>query len=230
MTQTTTPPKPRWYDKDLRRDIVVPTMRFAGGPKRAGAMAGLLGAVPFYLWARKNKLEWPALRAFAGILPLVGGLTYYGTKPRVKNYTTDEWINSMGVKTDDVPDNHWFRLSGKTSADSIRRTDLFDLIADIPGLGNSQRNFLAMGAVSAPGDNNITISELSQGFGAVTHAATGGLVSKVTAGIEGAVIGNAFSRLIGLSPTSRKWVTGMTAAADALWGNRLVRAIGNLYD
>lgn len=219
------PAGPKWSDKDIRKDVVVPFLRLIGGPKRAALGVGAMGALPYYAYAKHNKLEWPGLRTGLLLFPLLAGASYYGLKPgKRKNYSTDDWINSLGIKTDDMP------LADKTSSDLFFRPTLFDAVADLPGFGTAQKNFLALGVSAAPGGSNISLPELSHGFSAVTNGATGGLLPKITAGIEGAIIGNAFSRVLGLTPTSRKWVTGVSAVADSLWGNKLVKAIGNIYD
>jgi hypothetical protein len=209
------PPKEPFHKKDVRQDIVVPALRFVGGPKRLGLAAGALAAAPFYLFARKNRLEWPMLRTLA-MGALAGTGAYYGSKPSyTTDGSTDAWINSLGIKT---------------GSEAMDRGGLFGAVADLPGFGDSQRNFLSLGVAATPGGSSVTVPELAKGFERVTGAVTGGLLPAATRALEGALLGSAFGALAGLPPTGRKWAAGIGAVADALWGNRLLQTIGGLYD
>jgi hypothetical protein len=176
--------------------------------------AGLLAGVPFYLFAKKNKLELPWLRTL-GMFAVAGGAAYGLSRAPGVNTTTG-WVN---------------RLIGapKTASDFIHRGDLFDAVADLPGYNDTQKNFLALGAAAAPGNDAVTLSELSRGYSDVTGAVTGGLLPMATRALEGALIGSAFGALIGVQPNTRHWMAGIGAVADALYGNQLINRVGSMY-
>lgn len=203
-----------WADKDIRDEYLRPALSFIGGPKRLGVAAGLLAGIPFYLFAKKNKLELPWLRTL-GMFAVAGGAAYGLSRAPGVNTTTG-WVN---------------RLIGapKTASDFIHRGDLFDAVADLPGYNDTQKNFLALGAAAAPGNDAITLSELSRGYSDVTGAVTGGLLPMATRALEGALIGSAFGALIGVQPNTRHWMAGIGAVADALYGNQLINRVGSMY-
>lgn len=211
---------PKWYDKDIKEGLVRPSLNFVGGPVRMGMVTAGLGMLPFYLFARKRKLEHPFLRTmiFGGLTGAMGYGATGGsfTKNGYQYPNTKAWVD---------------RLIGapKTASDGLNRADLFDAVADLPGYNIPQKNFLAMGVAASPGnDSSVTLPELADGFNSMTGAVTGGLLPMATRAIEGAIIGSAFGHLIGAAPSTRKWITGLSAVADSLYGNRLINTVGQL--
>ena len=214
-------PKVKWYDKDIKENYLRPALTTIGGPARLGLLTAAATGIPYYLLAKKagfEGLKWRTL-LFGGL----AGLGAYGlaggrfSPSGYKDPSTEAWVN---------------RLIGmpKTAADlqDFGRDDLFDAVIDMPGYNIPQKNFLAFGVASAPGTDRVDLPSLATGFGKVTGAVTGGLLPMATRAIEGAVIGSAFSHLLGVPPKGRKWITGLSAVADALYGNRLINTVGSL--
>lgn len=111
--------------------------------------------------------------------------------------------------------------------------DLFDKGSLIQGIDemditNGQRDFLSQGIQLAPGKYETTLWGLGDGFSKAVDHNTGGLLGYATRALEGGLLGGAFSSLLGLSPQSANWVTGISATANALQGSQLFNAIGQL--
>jgi len=218
----TAPAKTRWYDKDLREDFLRPALTALGGPKGAALAAAAGSGLPYYLFARLAGLEAPGWRT-AAFAPLTGLVAYAGAGGRFtpggyKDPDTETWVNRMMGAP-------W---RSKTASDGLSRHTLFEAVGDLPGHGIAQKNFLALGIAASPGGDTLGLPALAQGFGGVANAVAGGALPAVVRAAEGALIGGAFGHLLGVPPKGRKWMAGVGAVADALYGNRLVNAVGIL--
>ena len=220
-----------------------------GGPSPFGIGAAILSYLPAYIALKFFKKDKAALKALgiSGALGLATGLSMtpftkregysYGEnllgKPidplRVKldqmYLERPERITKTGYRTKYASD-----ISIKEAADffaNLPNTDkltLHDLVESTPGFTPPQRDFLHNGIYNAP-SNKPNVMDLANGFTGTVNAVTGGLLPMTTRAIEGALIGGAFSSVMGVQPGTRKFVTGAAAVADSLFGNQLFNTI-----
>ena len=217
MLKTTTSNKP-WADKSLTRDILQPLLQKTGGPVGFSAVTGALSLPLWYLLARRLRPgKAPLLTALGGITTGLGA--WYGSKPITGKYTDEDWSKMM--------------VGMKTGSDDIFLAPmpipyLHKAVTEMPGFGSLQKDFLHEGVATAPQvtAEHTHLEGLTRGFDNLVGEVTNNKVAAFTRAIEGALIGSAFSSLLGVSPGTKKWMTGVTAAADALYGNKLVKALG----
>jgi len=217
MQTDTMSPQP-WRKKLVKQDILHPAMKFIGGQKRFGAVAGLASAPLWYGLARYLDHDNPALLTAAGA-GAVGYGAYLGTRPRTGKYNSDQWARLvLGMKQ-----------GSDVFTAPMQVPVLHQAVSSLPGFGPLQKDFLHTGIEEAPTDGSYThLAGLAQGFNSLVGNVTGNRVATATRAIEGALIGSAFSSLLGVSPGTKKWITGVAATADALYGNKLLGVLGRL--
>lgn len=217
----------KWYDKPIIDSYVRPTLEKIGGPKTFGATTAALSLPAWYLVSHllgHKFTHWRPLTLSA--LTGVGG--WYGTRP----------TNKLAVPKDPaMRKKAWAAsfLPTKTSSDllatPIPAHNLFKAVHDAPGFNDLQKGFLFDGINNATSSDKrviATLEDLANGFEASVNDATGGKLSYATRAVEGALIGAAFSNIVGVSPANRKWAIGVSALADSLYGNKFVSTLGQL--
>lgn len=219
-------------------------------PAHLGTAVGLLSFLPawlaFKLLGRSN-IKDATLKALAvsGAAGFATGIsaTPFRTK---EGYTYGENLFGKDVKKNDyykaVPKTGLLNGYNKNASDlflkeaadyladlpNTSKLTLHSLVENTPGFTNPQKDFLHNGIYNTP-TNNPNVIDLSGGFSKAVNNITGGLLPNATRAIEGALLGSAFSDIMGVQPGTRKFVTGAAAVADSLWGNKLFNTIPKIY-
>ena len=111
---------------------------------------------------------------------------------------------------------------------NMDKVTLHDLVSEVPGFSQPQRDFLHNGIYNAP-SKNPNVVDLAGGFMNTVNTVTGGLLPMATRATEGALIGQAFGGLMGVQPGTQKFITGAAALVDGLAGNKLFNTINKVY-
>lgn len=222
-------------------------------PGRLGLGVGLLSLLPAWL-AMKMLGQKHALLKAAGISTAAGGLSALATlpiekKPRLtwgenlfgKDKTEQQkWAEYMWDKKPSVDSGTGYThkvgsdLSIKEAVDfladlpNMDKLTLHDLVSEVPGFSQPQRDFLHNGIYNAP-SNSPNVVDLAGGFMNTVNTVTGGLLPMATRATEGALIGQAFGGLMGVQPGTQKFITGAAALVDGLAGNKLFNTINKVY-
>ena len=228
-----------------KEDILRPTLEFIGGPKRMGAATALTAFPLIYLLsrrvARKNMASYPERRAaiVSGILsPLLGYGSYWLTKNSLdgrplkdRKSFGDLLLGKPGSKQWGAAPEDMANLTASDWSDPfgdpVSKGLLMQGVDELPAT-TLQKNFLNTGIQLAPGNRSTTLWGLGDGFGQAVDTYTNSTLGHLTRAVEGALIGGAFGSLLGLSPTGRKWATGIGAVADSLKGSEFYQALGDL--
>ena len=102
------------------------------------------------------------------------------------------------------------------------------MVNSTPGFTPPQRDFLHNGIYNAPA-KNPNIVDLANGIVSTVNDVTGGLLPTASRAIEGALLGSAFSGVMGVQPGTKKFITGAAAMANSLYGNTLFNTIPQVY-
>ena len=225
-----------------------------GGPRNIWLGIGLLSLLPSYIAMRLLKQDhaiWKSL-GISTALGLGGGLASTPIRPK-RGYTYGEnvlgkrapkYVEDIDNIIDNLPskrtfdgydtklgsDNYFLKEASAFLADlpNTSKLTLHDLVNTTPGFTPPQRDFLHNGIYNAPA-KNPNIVDLANGFVSTVNTVTGGLLPTASRAIEGALIGSAFSGVMGAQPGTKKFVAGATAMANSLWGNNLFNTIPQVY-
>ena len=217
----------KWNEKKLIGDYARPFANWINTPERLGVFFGLASILLWLMIAKKRGLSNPRGRALA-LSAATGFGGWYASRPNIAlaPYGIDQkqWAESL------IPKNYAPKDASDLSMPILNKDYLHQAVQEMPGFNNTQRSFLSSGISSAPSLQSqrtvTTLEGLADGFSKRSGAVTGNKIGYLTRAVEGALIGSAFSSLAGLSPGTKKWVTGLSAAADSLYGNRLVNTLG----
>lgn len=219
----------------------------AGGPGVIGLGAGVLSILPSYILMRLLKQRYPLAKAL-GLSAVVGagtGISLIPTHP-TPGYTFGENLfgkerTSRHENIDRIIDNgeytkklssdgYAFKEAAAFLADlpNTSKLTLHDLVNSTPGFTPPQRDFLHNGIYNAPA-KNPNIVDLANGFVSTVNNVTGGLLPTASRAIEGALLGSAFSGVMGVQPGTKKFITGAAAMANSLYGNTLFNTIPQVY-
>lgn len=219
----------KWYDKPIIESYVRPALEKIGGPKTFGATTAAVSLPAWYLITKMlghDFSHWRPLTAAA----ITGAGGWYATRSSTplavqkdKDLSRKAWADSLLPR------------ASKEGSDIISAPipahNLFRAVHEAPGLNDLQRGFLFHGINNATASDKraiATLEDLANGFESSVNEATSGRLGYVTRAVEGALIGAAFSGLVGMSPAHRKWATGVSSLTDALYGNKFVSTLGQL--
>ena len=229
-------------DKRVTADILQPILKKVGSPGKLGLMVGAGTFLPSYLIFKLLRLKHPALRAAAlgtGAGLVTTGATTVTGKGAVNK--GDLWAEQLAPagKPKYIKDIEQMEKAAIKDASDFFNTNASAFADDYPawamphstkqnlyGAVNAadftkgQKALLTSGIQNSPG-NLLNISDLASGFEKTVGSVTGGLVPMATRAVEGAILGSAFSGLMGTTPGTKKWITGIASLGDALYGNQL---------
>lgn len=239
-------------DKSLS-SIFKKALNKAGSPTNIGLGVTALSFLPTWLALKYLVKDHAALKALgiSGALGLASGIltTPFNRDPRLsygdqllgikknKNQRDIDYvIDSLPFKR--TKNGYMSRftndVSSKEAADffaNMPNTDkltLHDVVNSAPGFTPPQKDFLHNGIYNAP-SNQPNIADLTTGFINTVDTVTGGLLPASTRAIEGALIGSAFSGIMGLKPGTHKFAVGAATVVNSLYGNKLFNTIKQVY-
>lgn len=229
-------------NKQINADFIQPFLKKVNSPVNLGLMAGVGSFLPTYLLFKLLRSNNPALRAAAvstGIgLATTGATTITGNNAvnsgpewakRLAPTSKPKYIKDIeemtAAATKDASDNYNVAASAfandypSWAMPHSTKQNLYGAVS-ATDFSKDQKAFLSSGIQNSPG-NLLNISDLAEGFEKTVGSVTGGLVPMATRAVEGAILGSAFSGLLGTTPGTSKWITGISALGDSLYGNQL---------
>lgn len=226
-------------NKRISDDIIQPVLRKLGSPANVGLAASITTMPLAYVLLKMMKSRHAGAGAL-GAAALTGAAFAGATNTGKKG---EEWVESVSPSAKP----YWQReieamrrASAKTASDNYNEAAsqfgwgkapwalpqsskdvLYEAVNTVPSFTTNQRIFLMDGISNAP-THKPDLFDVASGFEQTVGKATGGLLPMATRAIEGAIIGSAFSHVMGLQPGAKAWATGLAALGDALYGNRLL--------